>query len=199
MPTGIPRLQSRIDDLMAKPEAEDLGTIKPSITDSQPSASWTSETGTQIDMSEPPPPWELKAGSELAQSDARNFVEVPENWELRWINPRVLDQTGWRYWQPVMASDNRVKVKVPTMVSPEGNIRRGGLGGDILGWMYKSWVAARRVELQKRSKQLKDSSVSRMQRLQEESYRGSFGPNITIDTAKHPTHTMGEGRSMTDK
>jgi hypothetical protein len=179
MPTGTPRLQSRIDDLMENKESQVLGTINPVTT-------------------EPPPPWEIAPGSELATLDARNFVTVPENWELRWINPRVLDQVGWRHWQPVMASDPLVKVKVSTLVSPEGNIRRGGIGGDILAWMYKTWVESRKAERRKKSALLKQSAVDRTGALKEEFRRGSFGPNISVESARHPTHTMAEGRSMTD-
>ena len=145
--------------------------------------------------SEPPPPWELDPGSEYVASDARRFVEVPENWELRWINPRILDQVGWRYWEPVMASDSRVTVKVLTMVSPEGNIRRGGQGGDILAWMYKSWVESRRRELVTASARMKQSSVDRTDTLKEEFKRGTYGP-IALTEARHPTHTMVEGRSL---
>jgi hypothetical protein len=191
MPTGTPKLQGRIDAIMEEHEgAREVGTIKPEVL---------APTPRNMDFTEPPPPWELVQGSALAQSDARNFVDVPESWELRWINPRVLDQVGWRYWQPIMASDPNVKVKVPTMVSPEGNIRRGGHGGDILAWMYKSWVESRRKELMKRSAQIKQSSVDRTAGLKEEFRRGTYGPNISVTEAKHPSHTMAEGKSMTDQ
>ena len=177
----VPNINNRPsvrEELGQAPAPEVLGVINPALP-----------------ANEPPPPWELDPGSEFAASDARRFVEVPATWELRWINPRILDQVGWRYWEPVMASDSRVKVKVLTMVSPEGNIRRGGQGGDILAWMYKSWVQSRRDEHAAASARLKQSSPDRMEHLKEEFKRGTYG-QVALTEARHPTHTMVEGRSL---
>ena len=188
MPRGVPNINRE----PTAPGAEVLGIVNPVLTDpTPPTASWGS-----IDMTEPPPPWETEDQG-LALSDARRFVTVPTNWELRWINPKVLNAEGWRYWQPVMASDERVKVKVPTMVSPEGNIRRGH-EGDILAWMYKSWVEARRRAHALETARLTQSAVERQEELKEEFKRGKYGPNIRLEEARHPTHTIGDGRSMTD-
>jgi hypothetical protein len=179
-----------------------LGTVAPDseITDTtlKPTeTTWEGDAGT-ISMAEPPPPWEIDEKLDLALSDAKRFVEVPSNWCLRWINPRLLDQFGWRDWKPVMVSDPSVKVRVETMVSPEGNIRRGGATGDILAWMYRSWVESRRRQMLKQSAELADSSVRKQDELREDFASGKFGPNIRLEGAKHPTHTMADGRSMRD-
>ena len=192
MPRGVPTLNS---DPTA-PKSEVLGTIKDTLTDPTPQGA--AYVGGTVDLTEPPPPWEVDEKSHLALSDARRFVEVPDNWELRWINPKLLDQLGWRYWQPVMASDERVTVHVQTMVSPEGNIRRGGATGDLLAWMYKSWVESRRREQQKATADLTQSAMDRQAQLREDINRGRYGPGMRIEHATHPTHTIGDGRSMTD-
>lgn len=179
---------------------EVLGVLDSTITAPGPQGAesqWQGPDG-QVSLSEPPPPWELDETSDLALSDARRFVEVPSNWTLHWINPRLLDQFGWRDWQPVMASDPHVKVRVETMVSPEGNIRRGGFAGDILAWMYTSWVVSRRRQLQKQTDKLTNSAVNKQSELRDEFSRGKYGPYVRLEEARHPTHTMVEGRSMRD-
>lgn len=195
-------LQQRIDRIKSDlgSSQEVLGTVDPTLTAPGPQGvdtQWDNADG-QVSMSEPPPPWELDEHSDKTESDARRFVEVPSNWSLRWINPRLLDQFGWREWKPVMASDPNVKVRVESMVSPEGNIRRGGFTGDILAWMYTSWVESRRRQIQKATDLLMDSSVRKQEELREDFARGKYGPNIRLEEAKHPTHTMAEGRSMRD-
>lgn len=193
-PRGVPTL----GDGSSIPEPEVLGTItNPRITDPQPQSSsnvWDSG-GVPVELTEPPPPWELDGG-DYALSDARRYVDVPENWVLRWINPKLLDQFGWRYWQPVMKSDKRVKVKVDTMVSPEGNIRRGGFTGDILAWMLRSWVESRRKEQQRDTQKLTESAVRRQDELREEFARGKYGPNVRLEEARHPRNTGADGREM---
>jgi hypothetical protein len=179
---------------------EILGIVDQTITDPQPQGTttqWESDSG-QVSMTEPPPPWELDEKSDLLQSDARRFVEVPKNWTLRWINPRLLDQFGWRDWRPVMASDQNVKVRVESMIAPEGNIRRGGFTGDILAWMYTSWVESRRRQLKALTDAQSDAAVRKQDNLREEFARGKFGPYIRLEEARHPSHTMAEGNSMRD-
>ena len=190
MPRGVPTLNAE-----PTPRPEILGVVKDTLTDPKPDT--PSYVGGTVEMTEPPPPWEVDESCVLLPSDARRFVDVPTNWELRWINPKLLDQLGWRYWQPVMKSDSRIKVLVDTMVSPEGNIRRGGMTGDILAWMYASWVESRRQERQKLTDQLTQSAVDRQDTLKEDFKRGKYGP-IRLEGARHPTHTMADGRSMTD-
>jgi hypothetical protein len=145
-------------------------------------------------MAEPPPPWELDDHSGLTESDAKRFVNCPANITLRWINPRLLDQFGWRDWQPVMASDPRFTVHVQTMISPEGNIRRGGFTGDILAWMYTSWVESRRRLLQKETARLTQSAVEQQEVLKDEFAKGKYGPNLKLEGAIHPRYTNVETR-----
>lgn len=192
MPRGIPK----IGNFEPIPQSEVLGTIKPKLTDPAPQSA--EYVGRSVEMTEPPPPWEVDDNCRLTPSDARRFVTVPDNWELRWINPKLLDQLGWRYWQPVLKSDPRVKTLVETMVSPEGNVRRGGTTGDILAWMYKSWVDSRRKEQQEATRRLTESAVERQEALKEDFRRQRYGPYVTLTEAKHPTHTIADGRSMTD-
>ena|SRR3990167_4375258 len=199
MPRGVPNIGnwSRREELKdTPPSGEVLGTINEQ-SPSDTTVAWEGPSG-KVEMTEPPPPWEIE-DARYAASDARRFVDVPDNWELRWLNPKLIESMGWRYWQPVMATDTRVKVKVDSMVSPDNNIRRGGAdGGDILGWMFKSWVASRRKQLQEATDRQRDSASNRQSQLREEFRRGTFGPNVSMEEAKHPTHTIGEGRSMKD-
>jgi len=192
-PRGTPTLGSGSS---LPPEPEVLGTItNPRITDptagDEHTNTWDS-SGVTVQFSEPPPPWETDPEDGLAPSDARRYVDVPENWVLRWINPRLLDQLGWRDWQPVMKSDPRVKIKVSTMVSPEGNIRRGGFTGDILGWMYLGWVISRRKQHQRDTDQLTDSAVNQQQELREQFARRG----LKVDGMAHPRFTSADGREM---
>lgn len=200
MPRGIPSLGKNVSDNPV-PKAEVLGTLNHSLfTDPTPqgaSATWEGPDG-KISMEEPPPPWEIDEKSGLTLSDARRFVDVPDNWTLRWINPRLLDQFGWRDWQPVLKSDPRVSIRVDTMVSPEGNIRRGGATGDILAWMYTSWVVSRRKLQQQETDKLTRAAVNSQEELREDMRRGKYGPHVRLEEAKHPTHTMVEGRSIKD-
>ena len=181
------------------PQAEVLGVVNPSITDPTPKsggAMWKSESGEDMEMLTPPPPWEVGQGED--DSDARRFVDVPNDWTLRWINPRLLDSQGWRYWQSVTASDPRVTVKVKQMQGADNLIRRGGLTGDILAWMYTTWVESRRKIRVQKAAELAGSAVAKQQQLTEEFKRGTFGPYLQFDSAKHPTHTIGDGRTMRD-
>lgn len=197
MPRGIPTINSALRrEELADPGAapETLGTVSASITDptpETPTTAWTGPAG-QIDLTEAPPPWEVNA-SEFSASDARRFVSVPDKWSLRWINPKLLEQFGWRYWQPVMASDTRVTVKVAQMVGPDNNIRRGS---DILAWMPTHWVDARRKQQSEATAKQTDSAVNRQSQLREEFRRGTYGPYVKLEGATHPTHTIGEGRTM---
>ena len=195
MPRGVPTIGSKFGE-----GAQVLGTItNDRLLDPTPQGTntqWEGEAGS-VSMSEPPPPWELAAEGGMPESDARRFVEVPENWTLRWINPKLLDQFGWRDWQPVMASDERVKVRVSTMVSPEGNIRRGGFTGDILAWMYTSWVISRRKLIQKETDQLTASAANKQVEVEDEIKR-KFGGKVKIDSFRTPAYTMGDGASMRD-
>lgn len=183
---------------MAKPKTKTaegpqvLGTIKDHrILDPTPQgANATYEVdGQAVSVSEPPPPWELADASGLLESDARRFVDAPADLTLRWINPRLLEQTGWRDWQPVSASDPRFKVHVKSMISPENQIRRGGFAGDILAWMYTNWVVSRRKQFEEMTAKQSQSAVDKQRELKEAFARGQYGPNIKLEKARHPRYT----------
>lgn len=204
MPRGVPTLgdPSRREQMESMPGSEVLGTIPSDsrLTDTTPtehSSTWTREDGTEMTLTEPPPPWEV-ADERYTASDARRFVECPPNWRLHWVNPRLLDSYGWRDWQPVLASDNRVTVRVTTMVTPENYIRRGGPGGDILCWMWQGWYESIRKKNLEKTRDLAQSAVDKQQALKEEFARGTYGPYMRVDSATHPRFTQGEGRTMRD-
>lgn len=213
MPKGLPKIgtgalkdrEARKELAQPMPSPEVLGHIatdskllNPEPDSSQDGVSWTREDGSVITMVEPPPPWEVGDESGYTPSDARRFVEVPPQWRLHWVNPRLLNSEGWRDWQPVMASDHRVKVRVPTMVSPENYIRRGASDGDILCYMWMSWYEAKkRKQFEDTQRQGRDA-VEKQEALAEEMRRGKFGPYIRPEGHQHPRFTNADGRSMRD-
>lgn len=178
-------LAARIENM---PSAEVLGEIK---VKGRGVTAWEDpETKTLIEMEEGPPPWELTGA--LSNSDARNFLDCPADWVLYWINPKLLDAYGWRGWQHVRAADKRVKVKVRSMISVEGMIRRGGQGGDILAYMPRHWYESRKKQQAEVTRVQTDASVSKLENLKDDFRRGVYGPNIHLDSATHPTHTMAD-------
>ena len=198
-PRGTPNINSalRQEELAGSPASpEELGSVSASITDPKPetpTTAWQGPSG-QIDLTEAPPPWEINE-QDYSASDARRFLSVPETWTLRWINPKLLEQFGWRYWQPVMASDSRVTVKVAQMVGPDNNIRRGA---DILAWMPTTWVESRKKQKAAAVAKLTASAVNRQSQLRDEFRRGTYGPYLKLEEATHPTHTIADGRTMKD-
>jgi hypothetical protein len=157
---------------------------------------WSGPSG-NIDLNEGPPPWELEDKA-FADSDARRYVDVPDNWTLYWINPRMLESSGWRYWKPVTAGTPGVKVKVEQMLAPDGNIRRGGERGDILAWMYTSWRdSLRRKHLDATQKQTQ-TAVDKAASLKDDFNRGKYGPYVHLDSVTHPTHTGASIKNPTD-
>lgn len=181
------------------PRPEVLGTIPHdskllSPEPVRPSVTWTNSEGVTFEITEPPAPWEVGEPGQ-SPSDARRFVECPPQWKLRWVNPRLLESEGWRDWQPVMASDPRVKVKVSSMVSPENYIRRGGIGGDILCWMWEGWYKSRAQQLIVRTMQQTESAFNKPEVLKEEFKRGTF-KGVRLEEANHPTHTLLDGKSL---
>lgn len=196
-PRGTPKIGSHSaeveSEVESQPQAEILGTINPSITDPaplRPGAMWATDEGVLIDYQEAPPPWEIHG--EADDSDARKFVTVPDDWVLRWINPRLLDREGWRGWMAVKQSDSRVTPLVRTMVSVDGYIRRGGSTGDFLAWMPLHWVESRRKGLREKTDKLTASAVDRQAQLREEfAKRG-----LSVDSVTHPRYTGADGREM---
>lgn len=181
------------------PQPEVLGVVKDAITDpsiTEPAVGWATASGGNIDMQDPPPPW-VTEDAGFAASDARRFVDVPSTWRIRWFNPRLIEQNGWNYWKPISSSDPRVKVKVLSMVAPDGNIRRGGFNnGDVLCWMFESWYQELRKLTHQATAQLTQAAIDQQSQLAQDMNRGKFGPYIHMDSVKHPTHTMAEGLSM---
>lgn len=181
-------------------EPEVLGTISNTsriIDPAQRTSSWTREDGTVMEITEPAPPWET-VDEKFTASDARRFVECPPNWRLHWVNPRLLESEGWRDWQAVLISDPRVTLRVASMKSPEGYVRRGGATGDILCWMWQSHHDVVKRKMRDRIVLQTQSAKDKQSSLKEEFARGDFGPYLRVDGATHPTHTQGEGKTMRD-
>lgn len=200
--TRIP-LMGRADRLnaMAEKQGEVLGHIaadSPLLSNKpQPTAAtWEGPSG-HVDMEEGPPPWELE-DYQYSASDARRFVDVPANWKLFWINPRLLESSGMRYWQAISASDPRVNIKVKQMHAPDGLIRREGEKGDILCWMYASWYASLQARTRLKTDQQTQAALDKVDSLREDFNRGKFGPYVHLDSALHPTHTQATIRNPTD-
>ncbi len=211
MPKGVPNIITNYDrnravreELMSGTGEQVLGHIPANSPFLNPeplspnTASWTREDGTVITITEPPPPWEVNDNSEFATSDARRFVEVPPQWRLYWINPKLLNSDGWRDWQAVQCSDPRVTLRVPTMKSPEGYVRRGGPDGDILAWMWDSWYQSKRQRNAEKTQAQGRDAMDKQANLADEMRRGRFGPYIRPERAIHPTHTNADGRTMRD-
>lgn len=143
-----------------------------------------------------PPPWEVDRGWEKHNTDARRFVDVPSNWELRWLSPRRVDQAGFRDWQAVPAKDERIHLKVPAMGAPDNTVRRGGHMGDFLAYMPKHWVESRKRIQAERNARRTQAAVDRQEQFKEEVRRGGFGPHVRVSDSRHPTHTIADGRTM---
>lgn len=181
---------SSAQELLDTPQPRLLGEID--LNPSSPKSPTFEEDG--------PPPWEVERGYLKHNTDARRFVSVPDNWELRWLNPRQISHSGLRDWQPVLATDARVKVRTRAMIhTPEHYIRKGGQDGDILCFMPRTWVISRMRIKAERARLKSQSAVDRQRQTVEEIRRGNFGPNISVDSYQHPTHTIGDPKTMTDE
>lgn len=190
----VPKIGASIrEELAHAPEAKELGEIN---LDNLTRTTKPAISGPVV-VEEGPPPWEADPKWGHDNTDARRFVDVPETWELRWVNPRLLDQFGWRDWQPVLASDKRVRLKVRQLADVSNNIRRGP-GGDILAFMPKSWYEKKKVLKAERVARLTQSATARMETFKDEVRRGHYGPHVKGGEGTHPTHTIGDGRTMTD-
>lgn len=178
------QLSSATEELLHVPEAEEVGRV-------------SRDAVTRLIKDVPPPPWETDPSSALHDSDARKFVECPENVTLRWLNPKLVSQTGMRDWQAVPAKGSPdFKLKLRALAAPDNTIRRGDHSGDFLAWMYTRWVESRtRVKADYTAK--KTASASEKFRQAQEAYdSGKFGPYIRGDGGRHPTHTQADGRTM---
>ena len=172
---------SNAEDLTSAPGAEVLGTLN---------------LNALLPQSDDRPPWEVDQSFGKHDSDARRYVDVPADWELRWLNPRLIDQFGMRYWEVVSTADPRVRLKVPTLRSPENYVRRGGPGSDILCFMLKSWVESRSRWKAERNAKHTQGAVEKSQATVEAINRGEFGHSVGSATLVHPTHTIADGKTM---
>src|SRR5688500_10076793 len=132
---------------------------------------WETSAGA-VTLEEGPPPWELE-DQKHTLSDARRFIDCPADAVLRWVNPRLVEQTGWDYWKPVSPmNDSRFKLKVEAMLCPDGTVRRdGGQGsqrGDILAWMPRHWVESRRKQFHERVRLLTQSAIDRQEEVKDD-------------------------------
>ena len=176
---------SKREELIAPaPEGQTLGTLS------------ADAVKRLMDEDAGPPPWQTREG--LSDGDARNFVTVPGDWVLRWLNPRLIDLMGWRDWKPVMASDPRIKVHVKSCVDVGNNVRRGGHEGDVLAYMPKHWYDARVRQQRELNDMATQASVDKQATLKEEFARGRFGRGVRIEDARHPTHTIADLKGISD-
>lgn len=198
-PKGVPRkgpqrpTDAVLPDGSELPQPEVLGTIKPEVLreDVAATATWVSPAGEVITL-ETAPPW-VKAAGSRNPSDARTFVDVPEDWVLRWMDKKRVQDRGWQYWMPVTTSTPGVTLKIASMRAPDNTIRRG-YEGDILAFMPRSWyeqrIKEKEAEVQKRT-----SGIRRQQeQFIDNANRGQYGPHIrggwsASDTLKTPTQT----------
>jgi hypothetical protein len=137
------------------------------------------------------PPWESDPKWTKDNTNARRYVDVPDEWELRWLNPRQIDHSGFRDWRAVPAGHERIIVKNRSMIAADNTIRKGGHDGMLLAYMPKSWVASRLRLKEEHVERRTQSAVDRQKHLQEQVNRGGFGPNMRVESIKHPTHTSG--------
>jgi hypothetical protein len=61
--------------------------------------------------------------------------------------------------------------------------------------MYTSWVESKRERLAQKTRRATDAAAAKQAQLHEELMRGSHG-QVRVDGARHPTHTIADGRSM---
>ncbi len=178
-------LSSATEDLLQAPHPERLGTVS------------QERLAQVLADTVPPPPWEVDPSYDRHDSDARKFVEVPENVTLRWLNPKLISQTGLRDWQAVPAKgDSRFKLKLKTMAAPDNTVRRGDANGDFLAWMWTAWVESR-TKLKRARVDRQSTQATTKQRQTQEAYNaGKFGRYVTGAEAQHPTHTIADGRTM---
>ena len=177
-------LDSATEELLHTPQAEVVGTVDP-------------EKVARMLQAVPPPPWETDPTYAKHESDARRFVEAPDNVTLRWLNPKLVSQTGLRDWQAVPAKgDTRFKLRLRSLAAPDNTVRRGDDNGDFLAWMWTAWVESRtKVKLATAAKKTQ-GAVDRSSAFTEAARSGKFGPYVTSEAGRHPTHTIADGRTL---
>lgn len=179
-------LDSATEALLQVPEAVPVGTIS------------QDRLAQVIADTVPLPPWEVDPAYNRHDSDARKFVEAPDNVTLRWLNPKIVSQSSMRDWQAVPATgDRRFRLKLGSMRAPDNTIRRGDHNGDFLAWMYTAWVESRQRLKTARTDRLSGQAARRARDTQEAYRRGKFSRYISSpDEARDPTGTLAEGRSL---
>jgi hypothetical protein len=185
-PTAV--TNSEVEEHLHVPAPEVLGTVGQGTA--KPEVDWRAIAAAE----EGPPPWETDDPTGRSKG-ARRFIKCPDEWILYWCNPKEINVSGWRGWQPVMASDPRVTVLIPSAISSTGNVRRGGEQGDLLAYMPRHWYEQRKKEREERIRRQTQSSVDRQEELRHMFARGDF-PGVTLEGAKHPTHTQADGRTF---
>ena len=179
-----PKLSSQDEELLHVPEAEEIGTI-------------SREKLARVMADAPPPPWESDPRYFKQDTDARKFVEAPAHVTLRWLNPKLVAQTGLRDWQAVSASDPRFTIKLQSLIAPDNTVRRGDHQGDFLAWMYTAWVESRNQIKQERVKQRTQKAADDFARTKEAFERGTFSRYVGASgEAHHPSHTQAEGSTV---
>ena len=188
MPSGTPRIgqarTSSAGDLLEAPAPQLIGTID------------TAKLTRPSFEEDGPPPWEIDPLWAKHNTDARRFVDVPDHWELRWLNPKRIDAAGFRDWQTLTTSDPRVTLKVPAMRTPDNLIRRGGQTGDLLCYMPRTWVESRRRITSEKAARARQSGRDRNERFREEMAKGNFGPHQRVTDLKTPVSTRTDGRTL---
>ena len=151
-----------------------------------------------LNVNDAPPPWETEAKWARDSTNARRFLDFPDEWEVRWLNPRLVQQFGLRYWQAVPADHEKVALKVPAMHAPDNTVRRFDHNGDFLAFMPKSWVESRERLRKERTTRALGLDRKKAEDTKEAINRGEYGPHIKVDHIRRPTNTQAEGSSMTD-
>jgi hypothetical protein len=184
-PPVNPKLDSATEELVVGlPQPQEIGTIS------------REALNTLIDKV-PRPPWETDPQYDRHDSDARKFLECGPEFTLRWLNPKLVSQTGLRHWQAVPArGDRRFKLKLASLMAPDNTIRRGDHGGDFLAWMYTEWVESNTKRKMARNSREKQKASEQYQTTREAINRGKFSPYIRSEEGLHPTHTIADGRMM---
>ena len=170
-------LSSQAEELQHAPEAQSLGFVN---------------------INDEPPPWEIEGKWAKDSTNARRFLDFPDEWEVRWLNPRLVQQVGLRYWKAVPADHERVTLKMAAMRAPDNTVRRFDHNGDFLAYMPKSWIASRdRVKAERAARAL-GLDRKKSEDTQEAINRGEYGPYVKVDHIRRPSNTQAEGTSMTD-
>jgi hypothetical protein len=185
-PPASTGMDSATEELLQLPQAEHVGSIS------------AEKLAQALADTVPPPPWEVDPSYNRHDSDARKFLEAPDNVTLRWLNPKIVSQSSMRDWQAVPAKgDRRFTLKLKSMAAPDNTVRRGDHNGDFLAWMYTAWVESRARLKQARTNRRTGQAGDRVAATQEAFQRGKFGRYVSSpEPGREPTGTLVDGRSL---